>query len=258
MPPPAPLDFTTRHVQAADGTALAVHEAGAGRPVLLIHGLFSNARTNWIRYGHARKLVDRGRRVLMADLRAHGDSGKPHDAAAYPPDVLKDDGLAVIGQLGLGLDDYDLVGYSLGARTSARMIIAGARPRRTVLAGMGLQGMLDTGGRGSFFRDVLTGLGSFSHGSPQWMAEAFLKTTGGDPAALIHILDTFVDSTPEALQRIAMPTRIIAGVDDHDNGSASALAELLPDARYVEIPGNHMSAVARPELGDAIVDFLAD
>lgn len=234
---------------------LAVHEAGAGRPVLLLHGLFSNARTNWIRYGHARKLVDQGCRVVMPDLRAHGDSGKPHDAAAYPPDVLKEDGLAVIDQL--GLTDYDLVGYSLGARTAARMIIAGATPRRTVLAGMGLQGMLDTGGRGDFFREVLTGLGSFSHGTPQWMAEAFLKTTGGDPAALIHILDTFVDSTPEELKRIAMPTRVIAGVDDQDNGSAQDLAALLPDARYVEIPGNHMSAVARPELGDAITDFLA-
>jgi len=256
MPPPAPLDFTTRHFQAADGTPLAVHEAGTGRPVLLIHGLFSNARTNWIRYGHARKLVDRGRRVLMADLRAHGDSGKPHDAAAYPPDVLKDDGLTLVDQL--GLTDYDLVGYSLGARTSARMIIAGATPRRTVLAGMGLQGMLETGGRGSFFREVLTGLGSFSHGSPQWMAEAFLKTTGGDPVALVHILDTFVDSSREALQRIAMPTRIIAGVDDHDNGSAADLAALLPDAAYIEIPGNHMSSVARPELGDAIAGFLAD
>lgn len=255
MPAPSPLDFNTRHLQAADGTLLAVHEAGAGRPVLLIHGLFSNARTNWIRYGHARKLVDRGLRVLMADLRAHGDSGKPHDPAAYPPDVLRDDGLALIAQL--GLDDYDLAGYSLGARTAARMIIGGAAPRRTVLAGMGLEGMVDTGGRGHFFREVLTGLGSFSHGTPQWMAEAFLKTTGGDPAALIHILDTFVDSSPEALQRIAMPTRVIAGIDDHDNGSAAALAECLPDARFIEIPGNHMSAVARPELGDAIADFFA-
>ena len=254
MPPPAPLDFKTRQIQATDGTMLAVHEAGAGRPVLLLHGLFSNARTNWIRYGHARKLVDRGFLVVMPDLRAHGDSGKPHDAAAYPPDVLKDDGLAVIDQL--GLTDFDLVGYSLGARTSARMILAGATPRRTVLAGMGLQGMLDTAGRGDFFREVLTGLGRFSHGTPQWMAEAFLKTTGGDPAALIHILDTFVDSTPGELKRIAMPTRVIAGVDDHDNGSAAALAELFPDARYIEIPGNHMSAVARPELGDAITDFL--
>ena len=31
---------------------------------------------------------------------------------------------------------------------------------------------------------------------------------------------------------------------------------LLPDARFVEVPGNHMSAVTKPELGRAIADFL--
>jgi hypothetical protein len=36
-----------------------------------------------------------------------------------------------------------------------------------------------------------------------------------------------------------------------------ALADALPNARYVEVPGNHMSAVVKPELGQAIADFLA-
>jgi hypothetical protein len=35
------------------------------------------------------------------------------------------------------------------------------------------------------------------------------------------------------------------------------LAETLPNARFVAVPGNHMSAVMKPELGQAIVDFLA-
>jgi pimeloyl-ACP methyl ester carboxylesterase len=158
------IDLSTRTLAAPDGTPLAVHEYGSGRPVLLLHGYFSNAWTNWVRYGHAAMLAARGLHVLMPDLRAHGDSGKPHAADAYPPDVLKDDGLAVVDQL--GLDDYDLVGYSLGARTAARMAIHGARPRRLVLAGMGLEGLLDTRGRGEFFREVLTQRGSFARGSP--------------------------------------------------------------------------------------------
>ena len=54
-----------------------------------------------------------------------------------------------------------------------------------------------------------------------------------------------------------MPTLVVTGAEDDDNGSAAALAEALPDARFVEIPGNHMSAVTRPELGEAIADFLA-
>ena len=48
-----------------------------------------------------------------------------------------------------------------------------------------------------------------------------------------------------------------AGAQDDDNGSAAALADLLPRARYAEVPGNHMSAVTRPELRVTITDFLA-
>ena len=50
---------------------------------------------------------------------------------------------------------------------------------------------------------------------------------------------------------------VVAGVEDFDNGSAAALAETLPDARFVEVPGGHMSSVAKPELGQVIADFLA-
>ena len=46
-------------------------------------------------------------------------------------------------------------------------------------------------------------------------------------------------------------------MDDDDNGSAAALAEVLPDAALVDIPGNHMSCVTKPELGQAIARFLA-
>src|SRR3546814_11078338 len=61
-----------------------------------------------------------GFRLILPDLRGHGESGKPHDPAAYPPDALTEDGLALVEQM--GLTDYDLGGYSLGARTTARML----------------------------------------------------------------------------------------------------------------------------------------
>ena len=35
-----------------------------------------------------------------------------------------------------------------------------------------------------------------------------------------------------------------------------SFADALPHGRYVEIPGNHMNAVTRKELGAAMVDFL--
>ncbi len=221
---------------------------------MLLHGLFSDADTNWIRFGHAAEIASRGFRVIMPDLRAHGTSAKPHDAASYPPDVLANDGLALIHHL--GLEDYDLGGYSLGARTAARMVARGARPRRLVISGMGLQGLVETGRRSGYFKKVLSGLGSHERGSPEWLAEAFLKTTGGDPEALLPLLDSFVDTGEAELRAIGAPTLILSGADDHDNGSAEALARLLPNGRYVEVPGNHMSAVTKPELGRVLADFL--
>ncbi len=238
-----------------DGVELAWTEMGEGRPVVLIHGYFSNAEVNWIKYGHAAKLAAKGFRVIMPDLRAHGQSAKPHDPAAYPPDVLMRDGFALIAHL--GLNDYDLGGYSLGARTVVRMLANGAAPKRVVLAGMGLDGLVATKGRGGYFHRVLTNLGTFQRGTSEWLTEAFLKTTKGDPEALLLILQTFVDTPREAIAAISQPTVAIAGVEDYDNGAAHEVADLLPHGHFVEVPGNHMSAVTRPELGDAIVAFLA-
>ena len=249
------MDAATPRFTAPDGVELAWHEIGEGRPVLLLHGLFSDAETNWIRFGHAAEIAGRGFRVIMPDLRAHGASAAPHDPAAYPPDVLAADGLALIAHLGLG--DYDLGGYSLGARTAVRMVVLGASPARLINSGMGLEGLLNTGARSHHFRKILTGMGSHPRGSNEWLAEAFLKTTGGDPQAMLPLLDSFVDTTEAELRAITQPTLVLTGAEDRDNGSSEELARLLPDGRYVEVPGNHMSAVTRPELGRAIAEFLA-
>src|SRR3954454_493987 len=203
---------------SSDGVRLVWHETGEGRPVVLLHGLFSNAETNWIKFGHAQAIADRGFRVIMPDLRAHGQSAAPHDPACYPPDVLARDGLELIAHL--GLEDYDLGGYSLGARTSVRMVIEGAAPRRLVVSGMGLRGLLRTGSRSGHFRKVLEGMGTHPRGSPEWLAEAFLKTTGADPQALLPLLGSFVDSSEAELRAIAIPTLVLSGVEDQDNGPA--------------------------------------
>ncbi len=251
MPVP---DLRTSHFAVADGTTLAVHEMGEGRALILLHGYFSDAATNWIKYGHAAKLAAAGFRVIMPDLRAHGQSEKPHDPAHYPKDVLADDALALLAHL--GLTDYDLGGYSLGGRTVARMLARGAIPGRAIIAGMGLQGLTNTATRDAHFRHIFDNLGSHPRGSPAWMAEAFLKTTGGDPVALARILDTFVDTPEAAIRNWSTPVQVLVGEDDDDNGSGAALAGVLRDATLAIIPGNHMSAVAKADLGEAMVAFL--
>ena len=75
-------EVTTERFASFDGVELAIHRLGRGRPVVLLHGLFSDANTNWVRFGHARRLVDAGFEAIMPDLRAHGQSEAPHDPAA--------------------------------------------------------------------------------------------------------------------------------------------------------------------------------
>jgi pimeloyl-ACP methyl ester carboxylesterase len=248
-------DLPVHRFASFDGEQIAWREMGEGRPLVLIHGFFSTAMVNWVRYGHAAKIAAKGYRVIMPDLRGHGDSTTSHDPAAYPRDALADDGLALVGHL--GLTDYDLGGYSLGGRTTMRMLARGATPGRAIVGGMGLNGIVNTAGRGGHFRHILTNLGSFERGSPEWMAEAFLKTTGGDPVALLHVLDTFADTSIETVKTFDLPLLVVAGADDDDNGSAEELAQALPQGEHRVVPGNHMSAVTRPELGDAMAEFLA-
>ncbi len=237
-----------------DGVEIAWRELGEGRPVMLLHGLFSNAQTNWIKYGHAAAIAAAGFRVIMPDHRAHGDSAKPHDPAAYPMDVLADDALALIAHL--GLSDFDLGGYSLGARTTARMLVRGAKPRRAILSGMGLSGLTNTGPRSDHFKHILDNPGTFEKFSPEWNAEAFLKTTKGDVVALRLLLDAMPGVTADDIAALETPVLVLSGSEDRDNGSAADLGDALPHATLVETPGGHMSAVLKPELGWAIRDFL--
>ncbi len=248
-------DVPVQYFAGRDGAKLAYREVGQGRPVVLIHGYFSNAVTNWIRYGHAARIAEAGFRVILPDLRGHGDSAKPQDRAAYPPDVLADDGFALIETL--GLTDYALGGYSLGGRTTARMLVRGATADRAVIAGMGLDGIVHASARNTHFRRILENQGGWDRRSAEGKAEAFMKSTGADPVAGLHLLDSNVDTPPEALAAITVPVLVLAGDEDNDNGAAEDLAAALPHGRAARVPGNHMSAVAQPDLGRAIADYLA-
>ncbi|WP_439648336.1 alpha/beta fold hydrolase [Croceibacterium aestuarii] len=238
-----------------DGTELAIHRMGSGRPVLLLHGLFSNARTNWIRFGHAQRLADAGFEAIMPDLRAHGHSARPHDPAAYPPDVLVRDAKALVAHL--ELDDFDLGGFSLGARTAVRCVLTGMAPRKLVLAGMGLEGLAGWNRRSAFFIDAIDRFDEVKNGDPAFMAVAFMKTQKIDRVAARLLLQAVDDTVASELADVKVPTLVVCGDKDRDNGSPMKLVEALPDAAFAEIPGTHMSSVTEEALSEEMVRFLA-
>ena len=206
------------HFASFDGQSIAWRELGEGRPTLMIHGFLADGPSNWIAPGIAAAVAALGRRVILPDLRGHGASAAPGDPAAWRPDTLTMDQEALIAHL--GLSNYDLVGYSLGARTAVRMMVRGARPGRAVLGAM--------------------------------MAARGLK-----PEAMLGVLAAFAATGVDDLRGIPTPVRVVSGDRDQDNGSAEALAALLPAGEVRIVSGDHLTAVADPGLAEAITDFLS-
>ena len=240
---------------ASDGVQLAYHELGEGRPVIMLHGLFSDAYVNWIKFGHAARIAADGFRVIMPDLRAHGQSGKPHGEQYYPRGILARD-LHELIEL-LDLSDFDLGGFSLGARTTVEGVGEGLQPRRAFLGGAGLEGLRNWKRRKTFFLDAIEMFDRVQRGDPHWLSIQFMKSQRVDRVAAAQLLESFEDAFMAWLEAFTMPTLVACVSEDDDNGSAEELANILPNAIFAEVPGTHMSSVTKPQLGEAIANFLS-
>ena len=248
-------DAVIHHWTASDGVELAYHELGEGRPVVLLHGLFSDANMNWIKFGHAARIAAEGFQVIMPDLRAHGMSGRPHGVEFYPKGILARDLRELVANL--GFTDFDLGGFSLGARTTVEGVGEGLRPRRAILGGAGLEGLRNWKRRKTFFLDAIEMFDTVQRGDPHWLSIQFMKSQRVDRVASAQLLESFEDTFIDWLQAFTMPTLVVCGSEDDDNGSAEELANVLPNAVFREVPGTHMSSVTKVDFGAAIAEFLS-
>lgn len=255
------MDMRTYRFAGRDGVELACREVGpeSGRPLILLHG-FMGTGSDWIERARVvGPLIEQGYRLVLPDLRGHGESARLHDPAAYPPDVLADDGLALIEQLGFGDGDYGLGGYSLGARVVVRMLARGAAPLRAIVAGQGLAKVSGPQGGGMNQR-VLSALVDgtpIEPGSADAQMAHWISQFGADPQALLYVLKSFVPTPEDALRQITLSTLVAIG-DGDERSDADELAALLPNSRFIRVPGSHGSAFAAPEFGAAIATFLAE
>lgn len=113
------------------GVPIHFIDAGAGEPVVLVHGFMSDLRSAWVRRGIFGALAERFRTVAL-DCRGHGRSGKPHDPAAYGPEIALDV-LRLMDHL--GIERAHLVGYSMGAHAAAQLLAR--QPDRLLTATLG-------------------------------------------------------------------------------------------------------------------------
>jgi pimeloyl-ACP methyl ester carboxylesterase len=118
---------------AIDDVALHVTTAGAGRPVLLLHG-FPDSAQLWRR--QIDTLARAGYRVIAPDLRGFGKSSKPAEVAAYRMPILIGD---VVSLLDLyGVESAAVVGHDWGAVLAWQLAMAvPSRVQKLVVASVG-------------------------------------------------------------------------------------------------------------------------
>ncbi|MGB6116974.1 MAG: alpha/beta hydrolase [Mesorhizobium sp.] len=230
---------------------------GEGEPVLLIHGFASNIQTNWIGPGWVQTLTRAGYRVVAFDHRGHGQSSASYDEAAYTPDRMASDVVALLDHLGIG--KAHLFGYSMGARVSA--FTALDHPDHVaslILGGLGM-GIIDGVGDWDPIAEALVApdpdVITDTRGK---MFRRFADQTKSDRMALAACIATSrVLADKEQVGRITQPTLVAVGTRDDIAGSAQELVALMPNAEAFDIINrDHMLSVGDRSFKDKAVEFL--
>ena len=227
--------------------------------MVLVHGFATSSEENWRRLGWLAALERKGRRAVALDLRGHGGSDKPHDAAAYEREAMAGDIAALMDHL--GIERADVMGYSLGAHLSLAFALSHAeRIDHLILGGVGKRADDETR-----FGGKMTLAEAMRAPDPETIADPILKgfrrfaeVEGADREALAACSEgagrpLVVDD----LRRLTMPTLVVAGTLDTIAGDPQGLADLIPGAKCVAIPGcDHFSAIPHALYKAAVFDFL--
>jgi pimeloyl-ACP methyl ester carboxylesterase len=226
------------------GAVIAYDVTGEGPPVLLIHGFASTSRINWGETGWVRVLTEAGRKVITFDHRGHGESEKFYDTTKYSAMLMADDAKNLLDHL--GVEQADVIGYSMGARVAAFLLINHPeKVRRAILAG--LASRMIHGVPGS--AEIAEALEAEDLSTVTDLAgrafRIFAMRTGGDLKALAAcIRSSRVKIKEEALASIGKPVMVVSGDKDDLAGDIAPLVAAIPGAVGLSLPGkDHMSAV---------------
>ncbi|HBZ69524.1 MAG TPA: alpha/beta hydrolase [Deltaproteobacteria bacterium] len=243
--------------------AITIHYVveGSGPAITLIHGFASSLRGNWRVPGIIDALSSGGRQVVALDCRGHGKSSKPHDPLSYAGTAMAEDVISLLDHLALA--EVDLMGYSMGGWIAASLLTNHPeRFRSVILAGVG-DGILAGGPSRARSEAIASALdakdASAASGATARAFRAFAEQQKNDLAALAALQRAArarVD--PGKLGRVEKPVMILLGEGDTLLGGADKLAAAIPGARYVKVPGDHLSAVMAPEFRRAVEAFLAE
>ena len=248
---------------ADDSVEIVYDEWGAPSdrpPVLLHHGFVADANLNWVLPGVVAALVEAGRHVVALDARGHGRSGKPHDPACYGEARMAHD-LRMLMDV-VGAAEVDLVGYSMSAIVSLITATDEPRVRRLAVGGVGA-GVVELGGVDTRALDNAKLGAALLADDPASITDAesagfraFADMIGGDRRALAAQAQV-VHAEPIALDRITVPTLVIAGDADPLATRPEVLADAIAGSRLEVVSGDHTGALGDPRFIVSLIEFLA-
>ncbi len=242
----------------SDGVRIAYLDEGEGDPILLIHGFASNAATNWIDPHWVRTLTQDGRRVIALDNRGHGQSDKLYDPERYGAPEMAEDAIRLLDHL--GIDRVDVLGYSMGARIAAFLAFAHPeRVRSIVFGGLGIHMVRGMVGSGPLAAALEAPKLEDVTNDTARSFRVFAEQTKSDLKALAACMRGPREKVPkEKLGELTVPVLVAVGSKDVIGGSGAALADLIPNAQFLEITGrDHMKAVGDKQFKEGVLAFLA-
>jgi pimeloyl-ACP methyl ester carboxylesterase len=244
----------------SDGLALAYDEFGpadARKAIVLVHGFSSNRYENWKRMGWYDAIVAKGLRGFALDCRGHGESAKPHNPARYDREAMAKDVFTLMDHA--GVERAHLLGFSMGAHIALAAALADrGRIDHLVVAGVGGK-IFEPGREPDAMAQAMEALSpddisdpmlkSFRHFADEQKEDRLaLAACSRGPRSTI---------TREALMAIHRPTLVIAGARDQLAGPPQGLADSIPGAKAVAIPGcDHFSMIAHGLFKASVFDFF--
>ncbi|HYM14190.1 MAG TPA: 2-succinyl-6-hydroxy-2,4-cyclohexadiene-1-carboxylate synthase [Dehalococcoidia bacterium] len=260
-----------------DGVQLNVELAGAGYPLLLLHGFTGGAAT-W----HPVMSTLREFRTIAPDLIGHGASDAPGDESRYAMACCVSDVVAILDAL--GVERAAVLGYSMGGRVALQFALAAPeRVAALVLesASPGIDDRDERGGRVAADRALADsiergGVAAFVDAwedLPLWSTQARLpgrvraslrvQRLRNSALGLANSLRGMGAGAQEPvlgrLGELAMPVLLIAGGEDKKyRDLAAAMQERIAGARahIVEGAGHAVHLERPPAFARLVKEFL--
>ena len=250
------------HIATPHGVRVSYETYGTGPALVLVHGAFSDHRTNW---KFVKPRLERQFSVFAVARRGRGETDATEDH------TLEDEGRDVVALIGRIGEPVFLLGHSHGAHTalaaaaripgSVRKLVLyeAAWPRVLNRPSLARLEALAQAGRWDeftvmFFRDMLS--------VPAADVEALRATVlwppivADAPASLrdLRALSRY-DFTPERFRDLHVPVLLQVGTDSpRELYVTDALAAVLPDVRIEALPGQaHEGMTTAPEMYAASV-----